>query len=110
MAASPASCRPPICISKEIVYKRSTSVDSKTASAARVDTSPLVIGISSTVRTHGVGTSGTLLLRLLLVLSLVLLDLLGLALALLVELLVLSLDLSIAVLGLAAAASSTVVR
>lgn len=69
--------------------------------------SPLVVRVSSTIRTHGVGASSTGLVGGLVVLLLLLLDLLGLTLALLVELLILGLDLRVAVLGLAAAAAST---
>lgn len=80
-------------------------VDLNPASAARVQTSPLVIG--GIVGGSSVGTTGASLISLLLELPLVLLDILGLALTLLVELLVLSLDLGIAMFGLGAAAAST---
>ena len=86
--------------------------DLNTASAARVETSPLILLsatsiVRSAVHANSIGTRPTSRGSLLVVLLLVLLDFLSLALTLFVELLVLGLDLGIAMFGLGAAAAST---
>lgn len=90
-------------------------MDLNTASAARVQTSPLIVVsgadsvISRAVQASSVGTGAASWSSLLVVLLLVLLDILSLALTLLIELLVLGLDLGIAMFGLRAAAASTAI-
>lgn len=88
-------------------------MDLNTASAARVQTSPLIVvgdrDISRAVQASSVSTRAASRGSLLVVLLLVLLDILSLALALLVELLVLGLDLGIAMFRLGAAAASTAI-
>lgn len=86
--------------------------DLNTASAARVETSPLIVlsaasVVSCAVHASSIGTRSASQGSLLVVLLLVLLDILSLALALLVELLVLGLNLGITMFGLGAAAAST---